>query len=34
MCKFVSSILAKSASKGSEIQKTKKIKKTVKVLKN
>jgi hypothetical protein len=34
MCSFVSSVLAKSISKGCEIAKTKKIKKTVKVLKN
>ena len=34
MCSFVSTILAKSAFKGCEVAKTKKIKKTVKVLKS
>jgi hypothetical protein len=34
MCIFVSTVLAKSVSKGCEVAKTKKIKKTVKVLKS
>ena len=34
MCSFVSTVLAKSVSKGCEVAKTKKIKKTVKVLKS
>ena len=34
MCTFISSVLAKSVSKGCDVAKTKKIKKTVKILKN
>jgi hypothetical protein len=34
ICSFVSSVLGKSISKGCEVAKTKKIKKTVKVLKS